>query len=158
MFSSLTSILPSGIGFGAKSDAAQMRVNDDKTPHPRDYERFPEEGPEAKTAGNTDEMGVKKKRERNPYEVSASLAIPYIRFINFLSLGRSHTVSFSLLHADIHCSTTPSISVKSSVESATTIGSSSSQRTRGFWFFNRIRLIDSFYPPIGRYHLYCPRE
>lgn len=80
MFSTLTSILPSGMGFGAKGDAGQERdkerANDENTPRPRDFGQFTENGGEGKQReGNPDEQGVKKKRERNPYEVRASLVI-----------------------------------------------------------------------------------
>ena len=142
MFSSLTSILPSGIGFGAKGDSGQdrdrERTNDEKTPRPRDYGQFPEQSAEGKPAdGNPDEHGVKKKRERNPYEVRASL-VQSTSFVPLIVHPNSMMVFFSGLIIDIHRRTTASVRFKSPFELTTATGTPASKRTRSVWLVSHL--------------------
>lgn len=84
MFSSFTSLVPAGFSFGGlnkeereRERLEKERVSEDKTPRPPNADQL--EG----TAGTTgsegkstaDELGVKKRRERNPNEVSAPCTI-----------------------------------------------------------------------------------
>ena len=68
-------MLPSGIGFGAKDDRQDRdkeRVTNENTPRPRDFGRF--ESDESRPRESTaEEQGAKKRRERSPNEVCASL-------------------------------------------------------------------------------------
>ncbi|THH04417.1 hypothetical protein EW145_g5536 [Phellinidium pouzarii] len=70
MFASFTSILPSGINFSGNKDEKERdrdRVPQDDTPRPGDVQQLQNDGDKSRD-GATDELGVKKKRERNPNE------------------------------------------------------------------------------------------
>ncbi|KAI5119703.1 hypothetical protein M0805_003587 [Coniferiporia weirii] len=75
MFASFTSILPSGINFGGNKDERERdrqerereRAFQDETPRPRDVEQL-QANPDRPKDGAADELGVKKRRERNPNE------------------------------------------------------------------------------------------
>ena len=77
MLASFTSILPSGIGFNSnKEDRERERQDKERERERTAQEETPRPGDsDTKLKDNAvDEQGVKKKRERNPNEVSSSLS------------------------------------------------------------------------------------
>lgn len=80
MFSSLTSILPSGFSFSRLEKEREQRESErerESNERAQDSEEITPRAGEMKESAAVDEHGVKKRRERNPNEVRpAFLRLP----------------------------------------------------------------------------------
>jgi hypothetical protein len=130
MFSSFTSMLPSGINFTLNKEDKDRDRHDRS---PQEATPRPDNGTadtRKSTGTNADEQGVRKKRERNPNEVN----LPFYTLLHRYALISSFDAA---PHADIHSRQTSSICIKSPSQSPDTACAPSSKRQKCIWYFVR---------------------